>query len=111
MPATCLARQALEASAVSHQQGIMQNESWIAGLSATLERIGCPVGVLGSASLCALNEEEIMSAWRLSYYQSWTNLPEDPRSASSRQIKLATYHQWFAYPIAQHGDSYWVRQK
>src|SRR3569833_3397424 len=99
MTATCLARQALEASVESHQQGTMQNESWIAGLSAALERIAYPVDVLGAASLCALNEEEIMSAWRLSYYQSWTNLPEDPRSASSRQIKLATYHKWLAYPI------------
>jgi hypothetical protein len=41
-----------------------------------------------------------MSKWRAFYHSNvWSNLHSDPRTAPSDNIKLCTYHNWFAPPL------------
>jgi hypothetical protein len=56
---------------------------------------------------CMKHADIFLSKWRRYWYdQVWGGLDLDPRSAPSRNIKLCTYHNWFAYPLPGDGTKW-----
>jgi hypothetical protein len=53
------------------------------------------------------NIERILRKWREFYYgKIWANIPPDPRTARSVDIKLCTHHNWFAPPLPVDGGKW-----
>jgi hypothetical protein len=53
------------------------------------------------------NIDRIMTKWRTHYTTKiWSNLHPDPRTAPSENIKICTYHNWFAPPLPNDGQKW-----
>jgi hypothetical protein len=83
-------------------------KNWTYCLFEFLNHIGFPTAHIHSFTYFSQHTiDRIKAKWR-SHYQTkvWSNLPTDPRTAPSDNIKICTYHNWFAPPLPTGGQKW-----
>jgi hypothetical protein len=83
-------------------------KNWFHSLFIFLEHIGFRVSHINSITYFTQgNVDRILCKWRKFYYDKiWEDLASDPRTAPSDNIKLCTYHNWFAPPLPAEGEKW-----
>ncbi len=74
---------------------------WCFQFLKVLQHIGFDTGGLVSAagairSLQRISSDSVLSTFDSWFLHKWSNLPPDPRAASSEQVLYSVYDQWFA---------------
>lgn len=91
-----------------HDYRVHGIRNWSSSLFTTLQYIG--IDTCNITSFDFFDSDQIrdcMSKWRNFYCdKTWSNLPADPRSAPSDDIKICTYHNWFAPPLPAPGQKW-----